>query len=187
MKTNIIKEIWEIRGKISLAEDKKDLEIFNVAKELFCNLYKNKKHLQTISTMTAGKMYSTEEELDFDRETNFAMLAYDLNRNRKYVLGDFSSSLRNIQMSSPIEVLWYTREMFDEFLTNAKTNRFAKEDNQNIYEAIQINLSEILECYKGFTDKTSIDEKITIRMLKKDIEQTYTKFYDNNFDFMSKD
>ncbi len=177
MSSNIIKDIWKIRGKISSAIENQDINIFNDARDSFCKIYETKNYLKTIATMTAGRVYETQEELDFDRETNFAMLAYDLNRKRKDVLNIQDNIPLNIQFSSPIELLWYTREMFDELILNSKWNFLTNKQCKDTYNGIMNNLQEILECYVGFKDKTSLDEKTTLLCIKHEVQETYNKFY----------
>lgn len=179
MKSNIIKDIWKIRGKISLAIEKKDINIFNQARNRFYQIYKMEKHLHTIATMTAGRVYESQEELDYDNETNFAMLAYDLNRKRKDVLDIQDNIPLNIQFSSPIELLWYTREMFDELILNSKWNFLTNKQCNDTYYGIINNLHEILECYVGFYDEKSVDEKTTLLVIQQEVEDMYKKNYGN--------
>ena len=182
MKSNIINDIWKIRGKISLAIEQHDIETFNKARDRFCEIYRMKKHLNTIATMTAGRVYETQDELDYDNETNFAMLAYDLNRKRKDVLDIQDNIPLNIQFSSPIELLWYTREMFDELVLNSKHNFLTVDQCEDTYNAIINNLNEILECFVGFNDLNSLDEKTTLLVIKQEVEDMYKKFYGNKIE-----
>ena len=155
MKTNIIKEIWEIRGTIDNAIATSDIDLFNRAKERFLELYANGMHLKSLATASAGKHYETEEEV--------------LNENKEVV--------KSIQFSSPIEVLWYTRDMFDTFVRTSQQNRDNQEELHALIEAVQINIDEIIEMFKGFHDKTTLQERITLQLIKNQIENEYNNYF----------
>ena len=176
MKTNIIKEIWEIRRAIDEAIVKHDIELFNMAKERFLRVYQTNMHWDSIACMTASRIYDTQEECDFDRESNFAMLAFDLERSRREVLRDNDEELEQIQFSSPLEVLWYTRIMFDLILEGINKNTNTEENILALFDAVQTNIDEILACYDKFIDKTSLKEKITLRLIQKDVSVVYNEF-----------
>lgn len=173
---DIFTEIWEIRGTIDAAITKHDIDLFNKAKDRFLKVYGANMHLQSIACMTADREYETEEEWDFDRESNFTMLAFDLERSRREVLREDEYEVKSIQFSSPLEVLWYTRIMFDLALDGMQTNSNSRENIQALFDAVNVNLEEIIDCYNGFTDKKSIKEKITIRCIQKEVENIYNEF-----------
>ncbi len=177
MKTNIIKEIWETRGIVDEAIVKHDIDLFNTARDRFLKVYETNMHLNSISCMTGSKgYYESEEEWNFDRESNFAMIAFDLERSRKEVLRENDEEPKAIQFSSPLEVLWYTRVMYDLILEGIRTNNNSEENIMALYEAVRTNLGEILECYGSFTDKTSLAEKITIRLIQSEVVDIYNEF-----------
>ena len=173
---DICSEIWEIRGMVDEAISNHDINLFNKAKNRFLKLYQEEIHLKSIACMTASRLYNTEAEWNFDRESNFAMLAFDLERSRREVLRENDDEINSIQFSSPIEVLWYTRIMYDLILEGIKTNNNSEENILALFEAVRTNLGEILECYNEFVDKTSLKEKISLRLIQKEIDEVYNEF-----------
>ena len=174
---DIFREIWEIRGLIDKAISAQDIALFNKARDRFNLIYQNELHLKTLACATAGREYETEEEFDHDRASNFAMIAYDLNRTRKEVLGVEDQKMKNIQFSSPLEVLWYSRDMYDTAVTAAAMKTAEKENIDNLFEAVNINLSEIIEIYQEVFDKSLIKEKVTLRLIKKEVEDKYFELF----------
>ena len=134
-------------------------------------------HLKTLATATAGKDYETEEEFDYDRETNFAMLAYDLDRSRQEVLNESKDITKSIQFSSPVEVLWYTRDMFDTFVRISNNGTGDDNELKSLIEAVQINIAEIVSFYTEMHDKTSIKERITLRLIQTEVDNEYDKYF----------
>lgn len=177
---DICSEIWEIRGTIDEAIAKHDISLFNKAKDRFLKVYETNMHLNSIACMTASRLYETEEEWNFDRESNFAMLAFDLERSRREVLRENDDEINAIQFSSPIEVLWYTRVMFDLVQEGIQTNSNSNENIQALFDAIFINVEEILSCYNEFHDKTSIKERVGIRCIQKEVSELYNQFINSN-------
>ena len=177
---DICAEIWEIRGKVDEAIVKHDINLFNKAKNRFLKLYEEEMHLKSIACMTASRLYESEEECNFDRESNFARLAFDLERSRREVLKKYEDDVKAIQFSSPLELLWYTRVMFDLAVEGIETKSNSDENIQALFDAIKVNLGEIIKCYNEFFDKNSIREKITIRCIQKEVEDIYNQFLNSS-------
>lgn len=180
---DIIKEIWDIRGMVGIAIDNHDINLFNKAKDRFVQLKNEEKYLKTLATATAGKYFETDEEFDFDRESNFAMLAFELERTRRIVLGLQNYERETLQFSSALEVLWFTRGMYDAFIKLAKDKNSNKNENDKLFAAVVVNMSEIINFYEEdmFHDKTSLKERVTLRILEKEILDKYFELYHEEF------
>ena len=160
MKNDIIKDVWEIRGMVDKAIDLQDINLYNNARDRFNKIFTQEEHLITISTSTVNYEPVDVEDMRRDREQNFAMIAFDFGNNLRRVQGE-EFDVDKFQFSSVLELLWWTRWMFDNFIKNKQTG--ASEDvNMVVYNAVKTNLEEIINYYENFDDERSQQENITL-------------------------
>ncbi len=163
MKNNIIKEIWDIRGLLDDAIDNQDIDLYDKARNRFVKIFKQEEHLLTVATSTVNFEPKDIEEMSKDREQNFAMIAFSLGNNKKRVQGEEISD-KFLQFSCVLELVWYTRGLFDEFFRNLN-NDGDEEDRIKLASAIEFNLTQCIEFYENFEDERSTKEVMTLMKL----------------------
>ena len=178
MKNDIIKEIWEIRGMLDEAIDNHDIDLFNKARDRFNIVFKSEKYLLTISTSTIDYEPVDVEDMRKDREQNFAIIAFDLGFNLRRVQGE-ELDVKKFQFSSILELIWWTRWMFDNFIKNAN-NDVSYDVNVLSYNAIKSNLREMINYYGNFDDKVSRKEMETLKELSHFVEMKHNELYVND-------
>ena len=167
---DIIAEIWEIRGIIDGAIEAQDKALFDVARKRFNKLFTSEAHLKTIATSTVNIEFEDLESLNLDRETNFAMLAYRLSCLGKN-LENVERNGSEFQFSSVLEVLWYTRGMYDTFELICSGKIEDTEHNQQLlFNAIEHNLKNCCEYYDD------LDEVASIVQERETMHDLYVKF-----------
>lgn len=175
---NIIKEIWEIRKLVDDAVDNKDQEMFNMARERLNNIITSGQHLKTVATSSISFEPENTDEMLFDREQNFAMIAFDFGQNSRRVKGE-EIPIEQFQFSSALEVVWYTSWMFNNFVKNAQSQCDISV-NMDILSAIRTNLQGLFEYYNNFKDDKSIKEKLALLRILKKVNITYCELYDQD-------
>ena len=120
MKNNIIQEIWEIRGLVDKAIDTEDMEFYNRACERYRLLIENEEYNKTFATATINASYANVEALNWDRGNNMAMITFDLHRI-KTIFNGAELEDKKIQLSSVLDIIWYTRHMYDLFIYNSNS------------------------------------------------------------------
>ena len=178
---DMFREIWEIRGTIDEAIEKHDIELFNIAKNRYVELYKKKFYLKTLACSTAGRVYDSEEEFAFDCESNYSKLAFDLTYSKYEVLQKEFSGARTIQFSCPVEVLYFTRLMFDQLIASLKRGEISKENAKEDFKVVIGNLDETIYLYQELTDKTHIKERITLQVIKQEVSDEYYQICEDMF------
>ena len=177
---DIFREIWEIRGAISKAIQLGDINLFNKARDRFLLVYKKEMYLDTMACATAGREYVDQDEFDFDRESNFSKIAFDLEYSRNEVLKQEFSGSRSVQFLSPIEVLYFTRIMFDDLILSIKKGEIEKENANEDFKAINDNIDEIIRLYQEVHEKSLIQEKVTLRLIQKEVNDKYNELMNTN-------
>lgn len=177
MKNNIIKEIWEIKTTIDKAIDLQDSHLFSTAQKRFCLMYESEDFLQSISTSTIDCEYATVDDMLFDREQNFAVIAFELSKDKKRASGE-DVPVEHFQFSSIFELMWWNCWMFNNMKKNAE-NDCPAEINMQIYSSINANLSEMINYYKNFNDKISISEQQTCIEILDMVKRTFKELYPN--------
>ena len=177
---DIFREIWEIRGTISKAIQLGDINLFNKARDRFLLVYKKEMYLDTMACATAGREYTDQEEFNFDRESNFSKIAFDLEYSRNEVLKQEFNGYRSVQFLSPIEVLYFTRIMFDDLMLSIKKDEIEKENADEDLSAINGNIEEIISLYQEVHEKSLINEKVTLRMILKEVNDKYNELMNVN-------
>ena len=114
---NLIQEIWEIKNISNQAIDEKDMVVFEVAQERFRKLYTEKHFLNSISTSTPDCEFDSVEEMLLDREQNFAIIAVELSKDKKRVVGIDEPTY--FQFSSIFGLMWWNCWMFNNIKKNA--------------------------------------------------------------------
>ncbi len=173
MKT-IYDKIWNIRGLIDKAIITKDFELFDKAKLQLNEIFVNEEYLNTMATATVGVEYETEEQLNQDRLSNFAMLASQLIQAKNELMENEENEYY-IQFSCCLQVVWFSRENIDVFVDLAKNSQTSKDEGYTCFKSMLINIEEILKIYRSncFNDKTSINEIVSLHKIKNDICKTY--------------
>ena len=64
---DIFREIWEIRGLISEAVEKSNINLFNKARDRYLLIYEKEMYLDTLACATAGREYNSQDEFNFYR------------------------------------------------------------------------------------------------------------------------
>lgn len=177
---DIFREIWEIRGMISRSIESGNISLFDKARDRFLLVYEKEMYLDTLACATAGREYENQEEFDFDRESNFSKLAFDLEYSRNEVLRKEFSGARSVQFLSPIEVLYFTRLMFDELVLSIKNGEIEKENADEDFKAINDNIDEIIRLYQEVHEKSLIQEKVTLRLIQKEVNDKYNELMNIN-------
>lgn len=175
---NIIQEIWEIKDIICKAVDLQDLKLFEVAQESFKKIYTEKHFLNSISTSTIDCEYESVEDMLFDREQNFGIIAVELNKDKQRAIG-IDVPIVQFQFSSIFELMWWNCWMFNNFKKNAELD-CPYEINMQIYSSIDANMKEIISYYDNFTDKTSKSEQQTCIEIYNEIVEAYNELYSNS-------
>lgn len=172
-------EIWEIRGTIDDAIENQDLELFNKARERYVEIYKKKTFLNTLAFSTAGREYQSDEEFDFDLESNYAKLAFDLVYSKYEVLRKEFNGARTIQFLCPVEVLWFTRIMYDELISSMKNGEISKEKADEDFKVVSDNIDETIRLYQDLKDKAHLRERISLNVIKQEVSEEYYNLYEN--------
>ena len=180
MKTNIIQEIWDICGMVDKAIDTKDVNLYNKAREKFNDIFQHDEHLLSFSTSTVGYEPENVKEMLSDREQNFAQLAYEFGRSLQKVQGQ-DYEIEELQFSSCLELIWWSRWMLDNFVLNQK-NGVKDEVNMLIFNAIDTNLRETVNYYENFEDEISKNEQSTLIQLHMEATSIYDKLYGDKED-----
>ncbi len=182
MKNDIIKEIWEIRGLLDIAIDNQDIDLYTKARDRFNKIFKLEKHLLTFSTSTIDYEPVDIEDMRKDREQNFAVIGFDLGNNLRRVYGE-EFDIEKFQFSSVLEVIWWSRWMFDNFVKNKEMNDVKDEVNMRIYKAVETNLRETINFYENFDDETSQKELESLIDISMEVASKHEELYcgdDNN-------
>lgn len=175
---NIIEEIWEIKDIICKAVDLQDLKLFEVAQERFRKLYTEKHFLNSISTSTIDCEFDSVEEMLLDREQNFAVIAVELNKDKKRAEG-YEVPIVQFQFSSIFELMWWNCWMLNNFKKNAELG-CPYEINMKIYASVDANMKEIINYYENFQDETSKNEQRACIEIYNEIVKTYNELYNNS-------
>ena len=169
MKTDIIEEIWNIRGLVDCAIFNHDINAYNQAVAKFKELFDSEAHQRTLTSASLGAVYESVEYLKQDREANFAMIAFNLYKLKKLVLEpDCEEDEEETQFSSVLEILWYTRDMFDYFKFNSSE---MDENLIELYESTKANLKQLIEYCETLVGERSKMECETLRNIYKEVEQ----------------
>ena len=181
MKRNIIKEIWTIRGMVDKAIENQDMDLYNRAVARYRVILDNEDHLKTFSSSTINAGYENLESINWDRENNMAMLTFDLYNLKAQVEGKEIESQEK-QFSSVVEVIWYTRSMFDAFVVNGRNKKDTMEANEKIFMAITYNLSGFYDYFSLFSDSVSREEQAAIREIYDEvIDKHYSIYKDKEY------
>lgn len=176
MQKDLIRLIWDIRGKVSEAINNHDSKLYEEAKAEFKNLQESGKIFKTIAMETMAAEYTSEDEREFDIVSNYVVILQNLNELKKDVVGEPREEY-DVFLSSVAINIWKSRELFDSFVLNAELGCLEDEENKKHFLAIEENLKIILEYYKFFRGATDIKEKITIIEILREINNAYDKFY----------
>lgn len=178
MQKDILRHIWDIRGLVDKAINHHDVELYKKAKQQFLKLKESGMIFKTIASQTLSAEYETEEQRNFDIECNYVMLLYNLKELKKDVIGEEREE-QELQFSSVMEILWYTRAMYDSFILNAELKCVEEDENKKLYFMIEENLKSFLGFYGCFAGATVTKEKITIIEILRELDDTFNKYYKN--------
>lgn len=161
MKTNLIKEIWEIRGEIDKAIENQDIQIYNKAHKRFMKLLENQEHQMSYSTISVNKSYNDLDEMYWDRECNFSIITFEIGKLKENILGKYWQK-SVIQFSSVLEVVWFTREMYDNYI-QALNNNIQNDELDDLRKSIAKNINACCGFYRQIQGgKTTFNERVTL-------------------------
>ena len=176
MQKDILRLIWDIRGKVDKAINNHDVELYEKARKEFLEVKNKGLFFKSMATQSIDTEYETQEAREYDIECNVLMMLHNLNELRKDVVGEEREE-HELQFFSIAEILWYTREMYDVFILNAELKCVEEDENKKLFQLIEENLKNFLDYYSYFKGAIDVKERITIIELLKEINQTYREYY----------
>ena len=176
MVKNFIRKMWELRGKIDEAMSANDINKFEKAKMNFYKIFLKQEYLNQLSLATVNVEYETEEAFNRDCEANFAMIAYNIYELQKIIQGK-ANTLHEIQFNSVLEVLWYTRDVFDVFVDNVNNPEVKTEDNLAIFASIAHNFQEMIMWYKVINDDEAMLDLVVLEEILQEVLDKRDELY----------
>ena len=179
MNNTIISKVWKIRGNISKAIFAKDVEKFNKESDKFFKIFENREHLNTFSTVSIFTEYNSAEEMNHDKETNFALIAFDLQRLKKALIKQPSST--TLTYNSVLEALWHIRDIYDHTLHLIKEEQINNEQITELVSGIYLSFYRIMDFYECIENEYAAVELSDIdEIFENDIIANLEKFYDGS-------
>jgi predicted transcriptional regulator len=185
MKNNIIKDIWDIRGMVDEANEKKNKGMFIEAYEKFCDITNQKNYLLTTSTLSMGKSFESDDEMAEDMQTNFGKIAYDFGAVAARL---YSKTVKanpfEKQAKSVLEFVWLYRGRMDDVISKLRTLNSSEKEIQRVFGQLKSNINMLVDYSKrmfGRNIETDITDLLTIHQEICEAEQKALKFEGLNF------
>ena len=182
MKNNIITKIWNIRGKLDKAVQTQDRELAQKAQEKFNKIYETAEYHNSFAIATVYQTFENVEQLCEDRDYNFALLAYRFAMIKKEMRNVEATPEHPFQFVSILDLIWYTRGMYDLFKECIKNSNDNQETINILANSISYNLNQAYEYLDHFIG--TIEDKLNKYVIKQlldnfvhDYENYITKDY----------
>ena len=185
MKNNIVKQMWDIRGMVDEAYEKKNKGLFIESYETFCDLTNRKCYLLTTSTMTMGKSFASDDEMVDDMQTNFGKIAYDFGAVAARLYSDNAKANPfEKNAKSVLEFVWLYRGRMDEAIAKLRTINSNEKEIKRVFAQLKSNIAMLIDYSKnvfGTNIETDLTDLLTIQQEICDAEQKSLKFEGLNF------
>ena len=176
--STIINKIWNIRGEISQAILNKDTNKFEQAKKQFYKILEKEEHLKTFSTITIFAEFESVEALNMDRETNFAMIAYDFTTLKSALNG--ALVVHNKEFYSVLEAIWIVRDIFDSLVKGINENKFTQQQIVETAKGIYVAFYKMIEFYECLSDEYALVELESIYDVFDEVKAELCSYYDES-------
>lgn len=177
MKNNIITKIWNIRGMLDKAVETGDKELAELAQQKFNKIYETELYHKSFAMATINALYDNVEQLFEDREYNFALLAFrfaNIKKSFRQVESEYGCIF---QFVSILDIIWYTRGLYDQFMSYINNDEVTNPDVNVLASAIAFNFKKCLEYYDRICGVTEdVYNKYIIKQIQDDFNRMYGVF-----------
>ena len=174
MKNNIITKIWNIRGMLDKAIDTQNIELAELAQQEFNKIYETEIYHNSFAMASINRLYNNVEQLFDDRDYNFALLASRFAILKKEFKHVEAETGHVFQFVSIIDIIWYTRGMYDFFMKYINEGDFINKDVNILASAIAFNFEKSIEYYD---DICGVTEDVYNKYVIKQLQEKFMKEY----------